>query len=251
MSDAQTVERWTTRNEFLLRRLHSLSGIVPIGVFLITHLYTNSLAALQRPGEQPGQLFNEHVRWLHEIPFLPLIEFLFIFLPLAFHAGYGIVIARTGRSNVQHYGYADNWRYTLQRVTGWIAVFFIAIHLLHFRFAYLFNDMEFVGHPDPFGYMSWGFTQILPPAIWYAVYALGLTATVYHFCNGICTFCITWGITVGDRARKGVSVAAGGLAIVLMIWGIMALWAIGTKSPADTSFDRADATRPVQVHSES
>jgi succinate dehydrogenase / fumarate reductase, cytochrome b subunit len=30
------------RNEFLLRRLHSLSGIVPVGAYMVVHLLTNA-----------------------------------------------------------------------------------------------------------------------------------------------------------------------------------------------------------------
>ena len=29
------------RHHFLLRRLHSLSGIIPVGLFVVMHLFTN------------------------------------------------------------------------------------------------------------------------------------------------------------------------------------------------------------------
>jgi succinate dehydrogenase/fumarate reductase cytochrome b subunit len=35
-------ERFLDRHYFLIRRLHSLSGVFPIGVFLFPHLLTNS-----------------------------------------------------------------------------------------------------------------------------------------------------------------------------------------------------------------
>src|SRR2546423_14586621 len=43
------------RNEFLLRRLHSLSGMVPVGAYMVIHLLTNASvldgpAAFQRRG---------------------------------------------------------------------------------------------------------------------------------------------------------------------------------------------------------
>jgi succinate dehydrogenase/fumarate reductase cytochrome b subunit len=58
---------------------------------------------------------------------------------------------------------------------------------------------------------------------WFPIYAVGLTAAVYHFVNGICTFCITWGITIGDQSRRKMSVVAGGLGVLLLIWGFMSL----------------------------
>lgn len=213
----ENVERWVDRNHFLIRRLHSLTGIVPVGVFLIEHLFTNSLTLLS------AAKFNEHVHWLHRLPYLPVIELLFIFLPLAFHAGYGVVIARTGRSNVEQYPWLDNWRYTLQRVTGWIALGFILVHLAHFRFAHWFGGPTYVGAPDPFGLTQLGFNQVLPSGVWITLYLVGLLSAVFHFCNGICTFCITWGITVGDRSRKRVSIGAAGLGMVLAAWGIASL----------------------------
>lgn len=219
----ENVERWVDRNHFLLRRLHSLTGVLPVGVFLIEHLYTNSLMFLG------AEKFNEHVRWLHDLPYLLIIEILFIFAPLAFHAGYGVVIARTGRSNAGQYPWLDNWRYTLQRVTGWIAVVFILVHLAHFRFAHWFGGPTYVGTDDAFALTQLGFSQVLPFGLWAAFYTVGLLAAVFHLCNGLCTFCITWGITVGDLARRRVAVGAAGLGVVLTAWGLMALVGLRTN----------------------
>jgi succinate dehydrogenase/fumarate reductase cytochrome b subunit len=67
----------------------------------------------------------------------------------------------------------------------------------------------------------------LPTWVWMIIYIIGLSATVYHFCNGIVTFCITWGITVGDASRKRVSLGAAALGVVLMAWGLSSLYALG------------------------
>lgn len=217
----QPAEAWLQRNHFLLRRLHSLSGIVPVGVFLVIHLYTNSLVAWDSAS------YDTHVKDIHHIPFLPVVELLFIFLPLAFHAGYGIVIAKTGKSNVQHYGYADNWRYTLQRVSGWVALVFILIHLAHYRFAHWFGGSHYqdviAAGTTPFDITAIGFSLGLPKTVWLLLYSAGLIASIFHFCNGICTFCITWGITVNDSSRKKVTVASAGLALLLTVWGFSSL----------------------------
>lgn len=234
----EPVQSWVRKNDFLLRRLHSLSGIVPVGVFLVEHLFTNSTAWLG-----PAK-FNEHVHWIHNLPFLAAVEFLFIFLPLAFHAGYGIKIAMTGRPNSAAYPYMDNWRYTLQRVSGYVAFLFILVHLGHFRFAHLFGGTEYIGQSDPFAVTRAGFVNgVLPAPMMVLIYLIGLGASVYHFCNGIVTFCITWGITVGDLARKRVGFGAAGLALLLFVWGVMSLAAFagsgGGEKPARASTEGA------------
>lgn len=240
------------RHHFLLRRLHSLSGVVPVGVFLINHLLTNSLTPWPTS-------FDDEVDWIHSLPYLVFIEFGLIILPLVFHAAYGVVIALQGQHNVTSYGYADNWRYTLQRVTGWIAVVFIAIHLLHFRLAWLVGATSYPelvhNGMTPYNAAAQGFTQVLPTALWMIIYAVGLTASVYHFANGLCTFCITWGITVGLRSRRYVSIAAAGLGAVLLIWGFMSLAGLGRGElerigdqyrrdvPPTTAIQREDSPR--------
>lgn len=213
------VDNWMARNHFALRRVHSLLGIIPVGAFLIEHLLTNSLAWWP-------EKFNEQVHWLHQMHYLIWLEILFIFLPLAFHGIYGVAIVLTARNNATQYRYLDNWRFALQRWTGVIAILFIVVHLGHFRFAHWFGGEHYVGHPDPFGLTQRGFAEIPPGIAWFVIYLVGLTAAVYHFCNGIVTFCITWGLAISVRSRKRLSVVAAGVGAVLMIWGVMSLYAL-------------------------
>jgi len=224
MNVNQTAPGFLDRNHFALRRLHSLTGIVPVGAFLINHLLTNSTAFLGTKN------FNEHVEWIHGLPWLVFIEVLFIFLPLAFHGGYGVLIALQGKSNAAQYPYLDNWRYSLQRVSAWIMVPFILVHLAHYRFAHWFGGTNYFtaeAHGGFFAFTQSGFLHMwLPTWVWVVLYIIGLTATVYHFCNGIGTFCITWGLTVGDASRKRVSAGAAAFGVVLMIWGLTSLYAL-------------------------
>lgn len=233
------INAWMREHEFLLRRLHSLSGIVPVGFFLVEHLFTNSMAAYGRI------TFNEHIHWIHNLPYVLALEILFIFVPLAFHAIYGIVIAMTGSPNVNHYPYMDNWRYTLQRITGYIAFLFIMAHLIHFRFAFLFGGEQYMGAEDPWKLTVQGFVGSgwLPGWLIGLFYLTGTAAAVYHLCNGVVTFCITWGITVGDQARKRVGIGALGLGVVLMIWTVMSLGAL--MYPERVTEARAAQERPA------
>jgi succinate dehydrogenase / fumarate reductase cytochrome b subunit len=214
---------------FLLRRLHSLSGVVPVGAFLIEHLLTNSQAF----GPHGEASFNEAVQFIQDLPYLSAIEMVTIFLPLAFHAIYGVVIAMTAKPNSQNYPYMENVRFSLQRITGYIAFLFIIIHLAKFRFAHWFGGAHFMESENFFestrsGLMEW----ILPAPVVLAFYVLGLTAAVFHFANGLCTFCITWGITVGPAAQRKVRYGFSAVGMIMLIWGLLSLYAFATAKPA-------------------
>jgi succinate dehydrogenase / fumarate reductase, cytochrome b subunit len=212
------------RNHFLLRRLHSLTGIVPVGAFLMEHLLTNS-------GSWYGPArYNKDVSWIQDMPFLFILEWGFIFLPLAFHAGYGFYIAWTGRMNASTYPYMNNRRYTLQRVTAYATLVFIVIHLLKFRFAYLIGGPVFAQAPDWFaltkqGLLHWHVGTFYMPA-WFTLsfYTVGLTAAVYHFANGIWTFAISWGILGGPDSQRWFQYVCLVIGLVMCGWGYLSLW---------------------------
>ncbi len=231
------------RHHFAIRRLHSLTGIVPVGLFLFNHLLTNSTAFLG------PEKFNHHVELIHSLPWLLAIETLFIFLPLLFHGVLGVAIAWQAKPNQNQYPYMDNWRFALQRITAYITIVFVVVHLVHFRFAHWFGiaDSYAAAHDMPGGFFLFtvdGFHNGLlglPVWAWLFVYLIGLLAAVFHFCNGIVTFCITWGLVIGDESRKRVSLAAGGLGALLVVWGVLSLYALGTQ-PREDAQARPDAS---------
>jgi succinate dehydrogenase / fumarate reductase cytochrome b subunit len=212
------------RNHFLLRRLHSLTGIVPVGAFLAEHLLTNS-------GSWYGPArYNKDVRWIQDMPFLFVLEWGFIFLPLAFHAIYGFYIAWTGQMNAATYPYMNNRRYALQRITAYMTLGFVIIHLLKYRFAYLLGGPVFADAPDWFaltkqGLLHWHFAGLAVPA-WFTLgfYIVGLTAAVYHFANGIWTFAISWGILGGPDSQRWFQYVCLMIGIVMCVWGYISLW---------------------------
>lgn len=212
------------RNHFILRRMHSLTGIVPVGAFLVEHLLTNS-------GSWYGpSRYNDAVKWIQDMPFLFVLEWGFIFLPLAFHALYGLYIAWTGQMNASSYPYMNNKRYTLQRVTAYITLVFIIIHLAKFRFAHLFGGPVFAEAADWFvltqkGLLEWHVAGLtMPPWFTLSFYTVGLTAAVYHFANGIWTFAISWGILGGPDSQRWFQYVCLLIGIVVAAWGYISLW---------------------------
>jgi len=102
-------------HSFLLRRLHSLSGIVPVGFFLIEHFVSNAFAT------RGPEAYRKQVELLSGFPFVFFLELFAIWLPIAFHALYGFYIWYRGESNLAEYPWAGNWMYSAQRWTGAIA----------------------------------------------------------------------------------------------------------------------------------
>jgi succinate dehydrogenase / fumarate reductase cytochrome b subunit len=205
-------------NTFLLRKLHQLTGIVPLGVFFFVHLYTNS-TALNGP-----KVFNDHVGGIHEMPYLLFIEIGGIFLPLMFHSIYGILISSEAKPNPLNYGFARNWFYIFQRVTGIYLFVFLLFHILNFRFGLIpgLNMTPVAGNADKaFGIVSGEFA-----ITWvFIIYVLGLLATAWHLAYGFFLFAVDWGLVIGERAQKVTMYACLGLFVVLGVVGINAAFA--------------------------
>ncbi len=206
------------RNHFLLRRLHSLSGIVPVGGFLLFHLYENSKA-----WAGPAA-YNETILKINSLPFVWVLEIFVILLPLYFHAIYGMYIAADAKHNVTNYGYGRNWAFFLQRVTGIITLFFVTYHLWHFRFQKLIGRYEtgtaLPGLPD-FNVVAEAFSNNLVAAL----YVIGTVAAAYHLCNGIYTFLITWGITIGPRSQRVSNILTNLAFVGVAALGVSAVFA--------------------------
>src|ERR1700734_1873265 len=84
-------------HSFFWRKLHSLTGIMPIGAFLVEHIVSNYEIV-------NGPLaYAKQVLFLNSLPLVRVLEWVFIFIPLAYHAIYGLFIAIRGRSNVNVY----------------------------------------------------------------------------------------------------------------------------------------------------
>jgi succinate dehydrogenase / fumarate reductase cytochrome b subunit len=208
---------------FLLRRLHSLTGILPIGGFLLVHFYTN----YQAVGPGGPERFNDGVKHLQENPVIIFAEILGIGLPILYHAFYGIFLAGEGRWNLGRYRYGANWRYAFQRVSGVLLVFFIGYHVWMTRLRTVFSPELFTdnhGHIS-YAYMAEYLNAVhLGVPVW-ALYVVGVTAATLHLANGLWGFLIHWGLTTGRRAQRYSAYACAGLGVVLTGFGLTSLFA--------------------------
>jgi succinate dehydrogenase / fumarate reductase, cytochrome b subunit len=204
-------------SSFLWRKLHSLLGVVPIGAFLIEHLLSN-FEALKGPAAYAAQ-----VRFLNALPLVRVLEWVFIFLPIAYHAIYGVYIWLRGKSNVVYYPWAGNWMYVTQRWTGLIAFVYIAYHVATQRFLG-------VNLPENPGSAFWKVQQELQNPIILAFYVIAMIAICWHFAYGIWLFAAKWGITPGVKSRKRFGYLCAALGIALAVIGLWSIWAfVGPK----------------------
>lgn len=215
------------RHEFLIRRLHSLSGLLPIGAYMTFHLVANA-SVLSGPGTYQANVYKIYSLGV----LLPFVEWTFIFIPILFHAIVGVAIVLGMVPNTGNYPYTANWRYSLQRWTGVIAFAFIMWHVFHMRgwfHAELWHT--YIDRPlgganfRPYDAASTAGLALQNPIV-VALYAIGILSCVYHLANGIWTFGITWGLWTSPTAQSRALSVCGVFGIVLAIVGLGALGGI-------------------------
>ena len=196
-------------SEFYWRRLHSLLGIIPIGLFVTQHLIINHFAT------RGAESFNTAAHFIENLPFIYFLEWFVIYIPLMFHAFYGVYLAFTSKNNVQRYGTFRNWMFMLQRVTGVFLVIFIAWHIYETRIQKLF------GAEVNFDMMA----DIFSNPFMIVFYALGILAATFHLANGVWSFLVTWGLAQSPRSQKIVTWVTLIIFVVLSVIGMRALFA--------------------------
>jgi succinate dehydrogenase / fumarate reductase cytochrome b subunit len=223
------------RHQFLIYRLFSLSGLIPVGAFVIVHLLTNA-SVLGGAGS-----FQSRVDMIHSLgPLLIPVEFAFIFLPMMFHAAVGFAIIAGGLPNVGSYPYVGNVRYTLQRATGMIAFAFILWHVI---------QLHWLGAPigggrfDPHHATSSAAAAIAPLGV-SLLYAIGVLSAVFHLSNGLWTLGITWGLWTSPAAMQRANIISIGLGVLLAAAG---LGAIGGLRSTDIAAARKVESRMEEV----
>ena len=174
---------------FLLRRLHSLTGIIPVGAFLFEHILISNATAISGPAAYARQ-----VSFLANLPLVFFLELFGIWLPIAYHGLYGFYIWYRGDGNTMAYPWSGNWMYTLQRWTGGVAFIYIVWHVY---------TMRFIGvdlHDNPMASFSKVQNEVMHAGL-FLFYVVGLVAASWHFAYGIWLFCAKWGIVTGDKAQ--------------------------------------------------
>lgn len=230
------------RNEFLIRRLHSLSGLIPVGAYMIVHLLTNASVL------DGVATFQRAVFGIHSLgAILPVVEWVFIFIPILFHAVIGVMIIAGAVPNTGAYPYTKNYMYYAQRATGMIAFLFIAYHVFHMHGWFHFDAwINYVAKPlGGYQFRPYNAASSLGEAmqgtgavILWIVYLVGVLASVFHLANGIWTMGITWGVWITPQAQNRAGRVCAGFGVLLGVVGIAALVGAATVD--------VDEARPIE-----
>ena len=195
--------------EYTFRKWHSLMGVIPVGVFLTQHLIVNNFAT------RGAEAFNKAAGFMELLPFRYALEIFIIFLPILYHAIYGLYIAFTAKNNAVSYGYFRNWMFVLQRISGIVTLIFISWHVWETRIQAL------LGKEVNYDMMA----DILYNPFMFGFYLVGVVSTIFHFANGLWTFCISWGITVSPRSQRISTYVTLAIFLGLSYVGVSALLA--------------------------
>ncbi|AVP36808.1 succinate dehydrogenase [Staphylococcus felis] len=198
-----------SQNQFYLRRLHSLLGVIPLGAFLLVHLMVNHQAT------QGVEAFNKAAGFMDSLPFLYALEFIMIYIPILYHAIYGIYIAFTATHNIGHYSYTRNWLFLFQRISGLLTFLFVMIHLWQTRIQKLFG--EEVNYDM--------IHDIVTNPFWLIFYIVCIIAVVFHFANGLWSFLVTWGILQSPKSQSVFTWISLIIFIVVSYIGVSAILA--------------------------
>jgi succinate dehydrogenase / fumarate reductase cytochrome b subunit len=200
-----------TTTHYFNRKLHSLLGVVPVGIFLILHIFINHFI-LYGP-----ESFNRAAAFMESLPLRIFLELFLIYLPLLYHGIYGLYIAFQAKHNVLNYGYFRNTMFLLQRITGVFLIVWIAWHVWETRIAAAFG-----AHVD-----ANMMIDILSSPVMIVFYILGVLSATFHFANGMWSFCVTWGITVGPKAQRISTYIWAVVFAILSIGGILIVLEFG------------------------
>ncbi|HLR15315.1 MAG TPA: succinate dehydrogenase cytochrome b558 subunit [Bacillota bacterium] len=194
--------------EFFYRRLHSLLGVIPIGLFVIQHLIVNHFAVY---GEEE---FNKAANFMGNLPFVLVLETFVIYLPILFHAVLGVYIVFVARNNVKRYGYLRNWLFMLQRVTGIITLIFIVWHVWQTRVQVALGNVE----------VNYSLMEdILSSPVMVVFYMVGILSTTFHLANGLWGFSVSWGILQSPRSQRVITYGTLLVFVVISYIGIRSI----------------------------
>jgi succinate dehydrogenase / fumarate reductase cytochrome b subunit len=195
-----------------VRRVFSLTGVLPLSAFLVVHLAMNARAL------HGSWAFAGTVDAVDRVPGLPLIEALLVFAPLVFHGALGLWLVATRTPLVPAAPYPRSLRLAM-RATGIVVLAFLALHLPSIRFrvpgtrlgggelaTLLDAQLSTTSHGVPWQGLA---------------YLVGTACVTFHFACGL------WGFYATTRAghasaRRRRSAAWGALALGLVMWGTFA-----------------------------
>jgi succinate dehydrogenase / fumarate reductase, cytochrome b subunit len=182
--------------ETRLRRCFELSGVVPLGVYLLVHLSSYARA-----------LFGSEEFGLLDEPGLALsaLGLLLVWLPLVFHAAYGAWLSTRPLPETR-----DQKQYALlMRGSGLLALGFLVWHAAWFSWPLKRGRLA---PEDVAERLAATLSSTSDGVPWFAaLHLLGLGVVCAHFGWGFARFLEGWGVTRARAARLGAGLLSAAL----------------------------------------
>ena len=190
--------------EFVLRKLQSLSGFLPLCIFLLFHVVANA-TAIAGP-----DVYYGFIHIMGNIPGIIVLEVLIIFLPLLVHGLMGLYIVFTGRNNPMQYPYFRNRMFFFQRVSGVVIFVFLIYHVLTVKY----------GSDHSAALMMVNLYEQFHSPIFGAFYIIEYATKRYR------SNCVNWGILPGMRAQRVFGKICIVLFVILLVFWLFVFAAI-------------------------
>ena len=193
------------------RKVFSLLGIGPLGVYVVWHL-VNNIYAVSGP-----EAFDARLARVNGSPLYAPVVWLAVYIPFLVHAAVGLAITLKGSPNLAREPRFRNWKYVLQRLSAIGVLLFVPAHVYKTKI-----EPWMHGYRVDFAHMSEGMLEPLT----FSVYMLAMLGVAFHLANGLWLAGLTWGIFVGPKAqRRGewLSIAFGLVLLALAFGAIFAL----------------------------
>lgn len=179
-----------------LRRCFELSGVVPLGVYLIVHVLSYARALLG--SDEFGLLDDPGLA-------LSALELVVIWLPLGFHAGYGAWLSTRALPDTRD----EKQHALLMRVSGALALVFLVWHALWFSWPLKRGRIGPADVAERLAATLSSTSDGVPVVA--ALHLIGLGVICAHFGWGFARFLEGWGVARARPARLGAGLVSATL----------------------------------------
>lgn len=183
----------------VVHRLQSFSGVLPLGTYLIYHLWEN-WAVMWGRGQWIDRVIwiDDHFGWAMEIVF---------YMFLAVH----VFLAVYAKADGDHPMLGSPGQRRMQQVSGAASLMFLLYHVYH---VWPWRSGPDSSIEDPYAAL-W---SDLPEPDHLVIYLAGMTVVYFHFAHGISRAVVSWGLISTESALRVVRIAVSVVGIGL--WGL-------------------------------
>ena len=214
MSAVEEAVSTSAHRAFLNKRLMSLLGIVPLGTYVVLHLWTN-LSSLDGP-----QAYDQALARAATTPPSSSWSCCSVWRSSS-TPSWASASSWTGAPGPMSARSFGGLKFLLQRLAGLGVGLFIGAHVIRARI---------LRRSAP-GHETWhGMHEALSEPVTLAVYVLGMLGISYHLANGLWTACITWGLTVTPQSQRRARWLSAVVLVVLLLMSGLSLY--GFLQPA-------------------